>query len=148
MFAIAIRNERKLLLVMAGLPKNVGPATQAGGEFIKSIPGGRDLFARKGLIKLQPPPTSFQENEKGQVPAVRTRKRESLIASIRKPGSHVTDCHKTEWSCGKPRLMFKLLLLHSRSMKTQSRREASYSRLAVQIFSRERGEYLHGGRRK
>jgi type IV secretory pathway VirB10-like protein len=45
----------------AGLPRNVGPATQAGGEFIKSIPDGTAPFARKGPLELQPPPTPGQE---------------------------------------------------------------------------------------
>jgi type IV secretory pathway VirB10-like protein/DNA-binding winged helix-turn-helix (wHTH) protein len=49
----------------AGLPKNVSPATQAGGEFSKNIPDGTAPFARKGLTELQPPPTSIQEKEKG-----------------------------------------------------------------------------------
>jgi type IV secretory pathway VirB10-like protein len=45
----------------AGLPRNVGPATQAGGEFIKSIPDGTAPFARKGRLDLQPPPQAGQE---------------------------------------------------------------------------------------
>ena len=45
----------------AGLPRNVGPATQAGGEFIKSIPDGTAPFARKGPLELQAPNTSGQE---------------------------------------------------------------------------------------
>ena len=45
----------------AGLPRNVGPATEAGGEFIKSIPDGTAPFARKGPLELQPPPTPGQE---------------------------------------------------------------------------------------
>ncbi len=48
----------------AGLPKNVVPATQAGGEFSKNIPDGTAPFARKGLTELQPPPTSIQDKEK------------------------------------------------------------------------------------
>ena len=48
----------------AGLPRNVGPATQAGGEFIKSIPDGTAPFARKGSGELQPPPSSVQERER------------------------------------------------------------------------------------
>ncbi len=48
----------------AGLPKNVVPATQAGGEFSKNIPDGTAPFARKGLTELQAPPTSIQEKEK------------------------------------------------------------------------------------
>lgn len=48
----------------AGLPRNVGPATQAGGEFIKSIPDGAAPFARKGPAELQPPPTPVPERDR------------------------------------------------------------------------------------
>jgi type IV secretion system protein TrbI len=39
----------------AGLPKNVGPATLAGSEFINNIPFGSALPNRKNMPELQPP---------------------------------------------------------------------------------------------
>lgn len=39
----------------AGLPKNVGPATQASAEFTKNIPDGTAPLANKNLTGLQPP---------------------------------------------------------------------------------------------
>jgi type IV secretory pathway VirB10-like protein len=39
----------------AGLPKNVGPATVAGSEFINNIPFGSALPNRKNVPELQPP---------------------------------------------------------------------------------------------
>jgi type IV secretory pathway VirB10-like protein len=39
----------------AGIPRNVGPATQAGSEFVNSIPVGSAAPLRKNLAELQPP---------------------------------------------------------------------------------------------
>ncbi len=48
----------------AGLPRNVGPATQASGEFIKSIPDGTAPFSRKEFSELRPPDTAGHDRQR------------------------------------------------------------------------------------
>jgi hypothetical protein len=81
----------------AGLPRNVGPATLAGSEFINSIPFGSALPNRKNVPELQPPGGAAPESMAS--PCGSNLQTGQPTDSIRRLDSRATDFPKSaSWS--------------------------------------------------